>query len=55
VAGDQLYVAAPLALRALDVPAQIGVVPVTVIVGIGLTVTTAVAVLLQPPLVPVTV
>ena len=55
VPGAQLYVEAPEALREVDVPAQIGLVPPAVITGTVVTETAEVAVLLHPPKVPVTV
>lgn len=57
VEGDQLYVAAPLAVSATDPPKQIvGALGETATPGNGLTVTVTVAVLVQPfDPVPVTV
>ncbi len=56
VDGDHAYVLAPLAVRVVEVPAQIVIVPLTETVGSGLTVTINVAVPVHPtPLVPVTV
>jgi hypothetical protein len=56
VAGDQVYVAAPLAVKLVDPPMQIvDEEGVTVIVGTGFTVTVTVAVPVQPlAVVPVT-
>ena len=51
----QEYVVAPLAVRLTEVPAQIVVGELTVIVGFGLTVTDVVFVFEQPELVPVIV
>lgn len=56
VAGLQLYdVEAPLAVSVVLLPAQIVVVPLTVITGIGFTVTVTVEVPVQEPCVPLTV
>ena len=56
VAGLQEYeVEAPLAVSVVLLPAQIVVVPDTVIVGIGFTVTVTVVVPVQEPCVPLTV
>ena len=49
------YVVAPLAVRLTEVPAQIVVGELTVIVGFGLTVTVVVFVFEHPELVPVIV
>ena len=49
------YVLAPLEIRFTEVPAQIVVGELTVIVGFGLTVTDVVFVFEQPELVPVIV
>src|SRR5204862_2798412 len=56
VAGDQLYVVAPVAVSVVPVPpAQIATSGDTPTVGCGFTVTVTVAVLLHPAVVPVTV
>ena len=55
VDGDQLYVVAPLAVKGVEVPAHIVTFADAVTEGIGLTVTAYVAVLLQLPVLPVTV
>ena len=56
VAGDHVYVFAPLATNATEPPAQIeGVAGLTVMVGVGLTVKERVLVLVQVPFAPVTV
>jgi len=56
VAGLQLYaVEAPLAVSVVLPPAQMDVVPLTVITGIGFTVTVTVVVPVQEPCVPLTV
>lgn len=55
VVGNQLYVVAPLAFSAVEVPEQIVPVPLAVTAGDGFTVTVTVVVPEQPPDVPVTV
>lgn len=54
VAGDQVYVLAPLAVSPAEAPAQI-VAELAVTVGVGFTVTRQVFVPTQLPVVPVTV
>ena len=53
--GDHEYVVPPLALRVVEVPEHIVTSTLVVMVGIGFTLTVNMAVLLQPPVVPVTV
>lgn len=53
-AGDHVYEVAPVAVSVAEPPLQI-VGELTLIVGVGLTVTVEVAVPEQPPVVPVTV
>jgi hypothetical protein len=55
VEGDQTYVVAPLAVNVVEVPLQIVISGLTVTFGTGLTVMVTVDVLLQGPVVPVTV
>ena len=55
VAGNQLYVVAPVATKFALAPLQIVPPPVTLIVGKGVTVTVTIAVLEHPNEVPVTV
>lgn len=56
VPGLHVYVAAPPALIVVELPEQIvGVTAVAVTVGVGLTVTRTIAVLIQPDVLPVTV
>jgi hypothetical protein len=52
--GDQVYVFAPLAFSVADAPLHI-VGELTVTVGVGFTVTTAVAAAVHDPVVPTTV
>lgn len=54
--GAQVYVIAPLAVNTTLSPEQIlGAGGITVILGVGFTVTTTIAVVTQAPFVPVTV
>jgi hypothetical protein len=56
VAGDQLYVVAPLAVKEVLFPEQIvGDAGLTVTLGVEFTVTVTVVLLEHPPVVPVTV
>ena len=56
VAGTQLYVVAPEAVNVVELPAQIGLVPLTAFtVGMEVTVIVEVVVLEHPLLVPVIV
>jgi len=54
-AGDHVYVVAPPATNGVELPEHIELDGVTVTVGVGFTVIVTVAVLLQAPVVPVTV
>ena len=55
VDGDHEYVVPPVAVNVVDEPLQMATPEPALIVGIALTVTVTVAVLLQPLVVPVTV